>query len=46
MARKRKPCDFCEDNVFSDYVEGRNGFCIWYESYPLNNHLTFIAQVA
>ena len=44
MARKIKPCEFCEAETASDYVEGRNGFCIWYEVYPFNNLIAFIAQ--
>lgn len=43
MAR-RKPCDFCSDTVTGDYVEHRNGYCIWFEFYPFQNLLAFIAQ--
>lgn len=44
MSRKIKPCGFCEEDTASDYVEGRNGFCIWYEVYPFNNVIAFMAQ--
>lgn len=42
--RRKKACDFCEDDNFSDYVEHRNGYCIWYEFYPFNGLLSFNAQ--
>ena len=44
MARKRTPCAFCQDDMYSEYVEHHNGYCIWYEAYPFNNLLAFIAQ--
>lgn len=44
MARRKKSCEFCEDQTSSNYVEHRNGYCIWYEFYPFNNLLAFIAQ--
>lgn len=44
MGRKLKPCEFCEEDNASDYVEGRNGFCIWYEVYPFNNVIALMAQ--
>lgn len=44
MARRRKPCDFCEEEQFSDYIEHRNGYCLWYEFYPFNQNLTVICQ--
>lgn len=44
MARRKKTCEFCQDNVFSEYVTHRNGYCLWYESYPFNNILAMIAQ--
>ena len=44
MARRKNPCDFCEDSWTSDYVEGRNGFCLWYEVYPFNHVISCIAQ--
>ena len=44
MARKRKPCEWCEEDIFSDYIEGRWGYCLWYEVYPFNNHITVISQ--
>lgn len=42
--RRRNPCEFCEDNITSEYIDGRNGYCIWYEFYPFNNLLSFLAQ--
>ena len=42
--RRRKPCEFCEEEQYGDYVEGRNGYCAWYEFYPFNGLLAFIAQ--
>lgn len=42
--RRKKPCEFCMENNFSDYVDHRNGYCIWYEFYPENGNLSFIAQ--
>lgn len=44
MARRRKPCDFCEEDQYSDYIEHRNGYCLWYEFYPFNQNLTVICQ--
>jgi len=45
MARRRlKPCDFCAETTFSDYKEHRNGYCLWYESYPFNNLFSVICQ--
>lgn len=46
MSRRTKPCDFCEDNVFSeDYKDHQNGYCLWFEWYPFNNGLlSVIAQ--
>lgn len=44
MARRRKPCDFCEEDQYSDYKEHRNGYCLWYEFYPFNQNLTVICQ--
>ena len=43
MARKT-PCDFCEDTSTSEYIEHRNGYCLWMEVYPYNNNLSVIAQ--
>lgn len=43
MARKKKPCEWCEEDIFSDYIEGRWGYCLWYEVYPFNNHITVIS---
>lgn len=36
MAKRKVPCEFCEDTVSSDYVEHRNGYCMWYEFYPMD----------
>lgn len=44
MARRKKPCDFCQEDWTSDYVEHRNGYCIWAEIYPFNNVIAFNAQ--
>ena len=45
MARKKKPCEFCEDDNFSEwYTEDRNGYCMWYEFYPFHKLLTIISQ--
>ena len=45
MARKRKPCEFCSDSfVTTDYIEGKNGFCLWIEIYPFNQFIAAIAQ--
>ncbi len=44
MGRRLKPCDFCEDNFTSDYIEGKNGYCLWMEVYPFNNLIAVIAQ--
>lgn len=44
MARRIKPCDFCGEETASNYKEGPNGYCIWYEVYPFNNLIAFIAQ--
>ena len=44
MARRKKPCEWCEDTVTGDYIEHRNGYCLWYEVYPFNNLIAVIAQ--
>ena len=44
MGRKIKPCEFCEDDIFSDYIEDRNGYCLWSEFYPFNNSLVVFCQ--
>ena len=46
MARRRKPCEFCDgESINSNYIEHRNGYCLWYEFYPFNNGLfSVIAQ--
>lgn len=45
--RKKTPCEFCSENAQWDdlgYVEGRNGFCIWLEIYPMNNVMSMMGQ--
>lgn len=46
MARRKIPCEYCSDSIFSDeYKEHRNGYCLWWEWYPLNGgRLSVIAQ--
>lgn len=44
MARKRKPCEWCENDVYGHYVEHRNGYCLWYEVYPFSNLIVVFAQ--
>lgn len=43
MSRK-KPCDFCTDTITGDYIEHRNGYCLWYEWYPHNRLFAVISQ--
>ena len=40
--RKQKPCEFCEDEVFGDYQEHKNGFMMYYEWYPYNGLFSVI----
>ena len=42
--RRTKPCEVCEDTWSTDYIEGRNGYCLWAEYYPYNNLIAVIAQ--
>lgn len=45
MAKRKKPCDFCEGDTASDeYIEHGNGYCMWYEFYPDNQLLSIICQ--
>lgn len=44
MGRKRTPCEFCEADTSSEYVEHRNGYCLWMEVYPFNGIIAAIAQ--
>lgn len=44
MARKRIPCEFCNGEYEPEYIEGRNGYCLWMEVYPENNLIGVIAQ--
>lgn len=41
---KKKPCDFCEDDWSSDYLDHPNGYCAWYDVYPFNNLMVFTFQ--
>lgn len=42
--RRIKPCEFCEDNTASDYIERRNGYCLWMEVYPFDGNIKVICQ--
>ena len=44
MARRKAPCEFCEDTHFTDYIEHRNGYCLWAEIYPYNANISVICQ--
>ena len=44
MARARKSCEYCEDTYISEYVDHRNGYCLWAEYYPFNNVISVLAQ--
>lgn len=44
MSRRIKPCEFCEDDSQSDYIDDRNGFTMWMEVYPFHNLITVMAQ--
>lgn len=44
MARRKIACDFCTDDQYGDYIEHRNGYCLWYEFYPFNQTLTVTCQ--
>lgn len=44
MARKRTPCDFCGGEYESEYIDRRNGFCMWAEVYPFNKFIAVICQ--
>ena len=44
MARKRTPCDFCSGDYEAEYIDGRNGLCIWMEIYPFNNLIAVMVQ--
>ena len=41
---KKKPCEYCADTWTTDYIEHRNGYCLWAEIYPYNNLIAVIAQ--
>lgn len=41
---KKNPCEICEDTFTSEYIEHRNGYCLWAEFYPYNNLIAVIAQ--
>lgn len=40
----KKPCEWCEEDYTTDYVEHRNGYCLWAEIYPFNNVISVMAQ--
>lgn len=42
--RRIKPCEFCEDETASEYIEHRNGYCLWLEIYPFNGYISAICQ--
>ena len=42
--RRVRPCEFCQEDTSSDYVERRNGYCLWYEVYPFNNVISVYCQ--
>lgn len=42
--RRRKPCEYCEEEHATEYKEHRNGYCLWVEYYPFNNYIAAIAQ--
>lgn len=42
--RKKIPCEWCEDDSTTAYIEDRNGFCLWAEIYPFENVISCIAQ--
>lgn len=44
MARSRKGCEYCQDVWTTDFVDHRNGYCLWAEFYPSNNLIAVIAQ--
>lgn len=44
MSRRKKPCEWCEEDVYGDYIEHRGGYCLWYEVYPFNNLIAVICQ--
>lgn len=44
MARRTKPCEFCEEDNTTDYIEHQNGYCLWAEIYPFNNVILVFAQ--
>ena len=40
----KKPCEFCQDDWSSDYKDHRNGYCLWYDVHPFDNHIMVTAQ--
>jgi len=44
MARRKKLCVWCEDNMTTEYVSHRNGYCLWAEIDPFNQKISAIAQ--
>lgn len=44
MARKKNSCEWCEDDWSTDYIEHRNGYCLWADVHPFNNTIFVTAQ--
>lgn len=45
MSRRRKPCEYCGDELFATpYKTHNNGYCLWAEFYPFNNVISVFAQ--
>ena len=42
--RRQKACDFCSGEYEHEYIDDRNGYCMWAEVYPFNNLLAVICQ--
>lgn len=43
MGRKRG-CEWCMDNLTTEYIEHRNGYCLWAETFPFTGHITVTCQ--
>ena len=41
---KKAPCDFCNGEYEAEYIEHRNGYCLWLEVYPFNNVMAVMSQ--
>ena len=46
MANRKKACEYCEEDIFGEYQENRNGFTMVYEWYPNNGGLLSITAQA